>query len=82
MANPKAVGLGVVKVTPNNALHKPDPVVTLSQIAQELSMDAKVARAKLRRAKDMPPSAETRWVFAVKDVAAVKAILAGDARKK
>lgn len=58
----------------------------LSTIAEELGIDAKVARAKLRRAfadADGTGSKEGRWVFKTdKEVAEVKAILKGDARKK
>jgi hypothetical protein len=56
--------------------------VALKFIMQELGMtDAKVARAKLRR-NEVACLEGLQWVFAAKDVAAVKAILTGDRRKK
>jgi hypothetical protein len=44
--------------------------VTLADIARDLGMSPKVARQKLRRAKDLPRSTEG-WVFAASDRAAV-----------
>jgi hypothetical protein len=58
--------------------------VSLVEIAKELDMDDKVARAKLRRMGDVVPTSggEHRWVFAAKDVPTVKGLLQGDRRVK
>jgi hypothetical protein len=57
--------------------------VKVSTIAEELGIDPKVARAKLRRHfGDTPKSGGGQWVFTKDKVAEIKAILKGDARKK
>lgn len=56
--------------------------VSISTIAAECNMDPKVARAKLRRQDDVPCIEGTQWLFEKSDVAKIKAILQGDARKK
>jgi hypothetical protein len=55
--------------------------VGISTIAAELGIDPKVARAKLRRQDEVPCIEGSKWMFAQKDVATIKAILKGDARK-
>lgn len=62
-------------------------VVTLSEIAGELKIDDKVARAKMRRLRDSKAAipacvTEHGWTFAAKDAAAVKALLQADGRGK
>lgn len=57
--------------------------VKVSTIAEELGIDPKVARAKLRRHfGDTPKSGGGQWVFTKDKVAEIKAVLKGDARKK
>jgi hypothetical protein len=55
---------------------------TIAEIAFELKINPKVARAKLRRRDDIPRLPGKQWSFASKDVATVKSILTGDNRKK
>lgn len=65
-------------------------LISIKQIAADLGMDAKVARAKLRRAftdaqgtgKDDAGQSDTRWMFTDEQVVRVKSILTGDKRKK
>jgi hypothetical protein len=54
-----------------------DKHVTITEIAKELKLDLKVARARLRRAgKDVPKTASAEsWSWAKSQVPAVKALL-------
>ena len=56
--------------------------VTISEIAADLKINDKVARAKLRRRKDIPRLPGKAWTFAPEHVATIKAILRQDNRKK
>lgn len=57
---------------------------SLMQIAKDLGISDKVARAKLRRLGDKVPACVEghRWAWAGADVEAVKALLGGDRRVK
>ena len=51
--------------------------VTLAQIAQQLKLDPKIARRKLRRLGDQVPTTveKGRWVWTPANAAKVKALL-------
>lgn len=73
---------------PAEAPAKDTKQVTLAEIAAELKIDDKVARAKMRRLRDsgstlLPArTSDSGWTFAAKDAAAVKALLQADNRGK
>ena len=71
-----------VKKPKTDAKNKDVDGVSVGAIAAGIGMDAKVARAKLRRAKGVPQGIDGGWLWKAKDVDAVKALLTGDARKK
>lgn len=51
-------------------------MTTITQIAKQAKVSPKVARARVRRAKNAPKGAsKTRWVFTGADVAKVRAIV-------
>lgn len=68
----------VPKAKPANT----EGLISIATIADELDIDPKVARAKLRRAGNVTGSSDSRWMFTKEQAAAAKAILSGDKRKK